>query len=98
MARRPTREIQDRRLPLPLVQAREIFNRDYATVILKGRSIKVARDTRPGTVGDVFDGYIQFLKDTTKSSWREADEGLNSRRHARPQSACAISPPTMDSM
>ena len=29
-------------------QAREIFDRDYAPLILDGRSVKIARDRRPG--------------------------------------------------
>jgi integrase len=62
---------------LSLANAREIFNRDFAHVILRGASIKTAGDTRPGTVGDLFDGYIQHLKDADKSSWREAEKGLN---------------------
>jgi hypothetical protein len=36
-------------------QAREIFKRDYADVIQKGRSIKIARHA-PGTVADLFRG------------------------------------------
>ena len=35
---------------MSLAQAREVFKRDYADVIQKGRSIKIASDTRPGTV------------------------------------------------
>lgn len=62
---------------LSLADAREIFKRDFAQVIQRGASIKTANDTRPGTVGDLFDGYIQHLKDTQKSSWREAEKGLN---------------------
>ena len=34
---------------MPLGQAREVFKRDYADLIQKGRSIKIATDTRPGT-------------------------------------------------
>lgn len=41
---------------MPLADAREIFNRDYSGVILRGRSIKLASDTRPGTVADLFEG------------------------------------------
>ena len=62
---------------LSLADAREIFKRDFAQVIQRGASIKTASDTRPGTVGDLFDGYIQHLKDTQKSSWREAEKGLH---------------------
>lgn len=62
---------------LSLAEAREIFRRDFADVILKGRSIKTAIDARPGTVGDLFEGYVRFLKESDKSSWREAEKGLN---------------------
>ena len=41
----------------PLAAAREIFGRDFSTAINKGTSIKVQGDTRPGTVGDLFEGY-----------------------------------------
>ena len=37
---------------MSLAEARELFERDYADLIQKGRSIKTARDTRTGTVGD----------------------------------------------
>ncbi|MGH6673770.1 MAG: tyrosine-type recombinase/integrase [Xanthobacteraceae bacterium] len=63
--------------PLSLSNAREIFNRDFAQLIARGASIKTASDTRPGTVGDLFDGYIQYLKEADKTSWREAEKGLN---------------------
>jgi hypothetical protein len=63
-----------------LAQAREVFRRGYADLIQKGRSIKIATDTRPGTVADLFEGYIDNLKETGESSWRE---GLEPRcRHA----------------
>ena len=38
---------------MSLSQAREVFNRDFADMIEKGRSIKIAGDTRPGTVADL---------------------------------------------
>src|SRR5215471_956521 len=38
---------------MSLSGAREIFKRDYALLIQKGRSVKVASDTRPGTVADL---------------------------------------------
>src|ERR1700730_6109439 len=47
---------------MPLSEAREVFKRDFAEVIQKGRSIKVARDTRPGTVADLFEGYVDHLQ------------------------------------
>jgi integrase len=62
---------------MSLSEAREIFKRDFSGVILKGRSIKVAGDTRPGTVADLFEGYVAHLKDAGKPSWGEAEKGLN---------------------
>ena len=41
------------------------------------RSIKIAGDARPGTVADLFEGYVKHLKDAGKSSWPEAEKGLN---------------------
>ena len=60
-----------------LAQAREIFKRDFADVIQKGRSIKIATDARPGTVADLFEGYVASLKAAGKPSWKEAEKGLN---------------------
>ena len=62
---------------MPLTGAREIFKRDYADVIQRGSSIKIAGDTRPGTVADLFEGYVAHLKDEGKPSWSEAEKGLN---------------------
>lgn len=61
---------------MPLADAREVFQRDYAGAIQKGRSIKVAGDTRPGTVGDLFEAYVEHLRESGKSSWKEADKGM----------------------
>src|SRR6201996_7136275 len=60
-----------------LAEAREVFKRDYADVIQRGSSIKIAGDTRPGTVADLFEGYVAYLKAAGKSSWLEAEKGLN---------------------
>jgi hypothetical protein len=62
---------------MSLAQAREIYMRDFADVIQKGRSIKIAIDTRPGTVADLFEGYVAALKDADKTSWKETEKGLN---------------------
>lgn len=62
---------------MPLNKAREIFNRDFAELIQKGRSIKIAGDTRPGTVADLFEAYVAYLKEGGKPSWKEAEKGLN---------------------
>ncbi len=62
---------------MPLSKAREVFNRDFADMIQRGRSIKVAGDTRPGTVADLFEAYVQYLKEASKPSWKEAEKGLN---------------------
>jgi hypothetical protein len=47
---------------MSLAQAREVFKRDFSDAIQKGRSIKISADTRPGTVGDLFEGYVASLK------------------------------------
>lgn len=60
-----------------LAQAREVFKRDYADAIQKGRSIKIAGDTRPGTVADLFEAYIAWLREGGKPSANEAEKGLN---------------------
>lgn len=62
---------------MSLAQAREIFQRDFADMIQKGRSIKIAGDTRPGTVADLFEAYVKSLKDADKPSWKETEKGLN---------------------
>lgn len=62
---------------MTLSKAREVFNRDFAERIQKGRSIKIAGDTRSGTVADLFDAYVAYLKDGGKPSWKEAEKGLN---------------------
>jgi integrase len=60
-----------------LAQAREIFRRDYADAIQKGRSIKIVGDTRPGTVADLFEAYVAWLRDGGKPSADDAEKGLN---------------------
>jgi integrase len=62
---------------MSLSEAREIFDRDYAPLILDGRSVKVARDTRPGTVSDLFAGYVAHLKSENKPSWSDVEQQLN---------------------
>ena len=61
---------------MPLTEARAVFRRDFAEVIQKGSSIKIAGDTRPGTVADLFDAYVASLKAAGKSSWPDAEKGL----------------------
>ena len=55
---------------MSLAEAREIFKRDFADMIQRGRSIKIAGDTRPGTVADLFEAYVQYLKDVRNRSRR----------------------------
>jgi len=62
---------------MSLAEAREVFKRDFAVMIQRGRSIKIAGDTRPGTVSDLFEAYVQYLKDAGKRSWKETEKGLN---------------------
>jgi integrase len=61
---------------MSLSKAREVFTRDFADTIQKGRSIKIAGDTRPGTVADLFEAYVADLKASGKPSWKEAEKGL----------------------
>jgi hypothetical protein len=60
-----------------LAQARNILKRDCADVTQKGRSIEIATDTRPGTVADLFVGYVASLKAAGKSSPKETENGVN---------------------
>lgn len=62
---------------MSLATAREVFKRDYADAIQKGRSIKIAGDTRPGTLADLFEAYVAALKAAGKPSWKETEKGLN---------------------
>lgn len=62
---------------MSLADAREVFTRDFSAAINKGASIKVQGDTRPGTVGDLFEGYADWLRDSGKMSHKEARKGLN---------------------
>lgn len=62
---------------MSLGTAREIFKRDFANMIQRGRSIKLTGDTRPGTVADLFEAYVGHLKSNEKSSWKETEKGLN---------------------
>lgn len=62
---------------MSLSQARELYERDFADSIQKGRSIKVLGDARAGTVGDLFEAYIAHLKSSGKTSWKETEKGLN---------------------
>lgn len=61
---------------LSLADAREIYQRDFSAAINKGSSIKVQGDTRPGTVGDLFTAYADWLRDSGKMSHKEARKGL----------------------
>src|ERR1700730_15864568 len=56
--------------------AREIFQRDFSESILKRRSIKVVSDARPGTVADLFEGYVQSLNAAGKPSWSDVEQTL----------------------
>src|SRR5579862_8935649 len=60
-----------------LADARTIFQRDFAERILKRKTIKLAGDTRPGTVADLFEAYVQYLKDAGKPSWDDVERRLN---------------------
>ena len=62
---------------MSLSKAREVFKRDFADMIQRGRSIKIAGDTPPGTVADLFEAYVAYLREAGKPSWREVEQGLN---------------------
>jgi len=62
---------------MSLIEARQVFDRDFAQVIAKGKSIRLAHDVRPGTVGDLFDGYVADLRSRGKISWKETKKGLD---------------------
>lgn len=62
---------------MSLADAREVFTRDFSATINKGASIKAQGDTRPGTVGDLFEAYCDWLRDSGKASHKEARKGLN---------------------
>src|SRR5205823_4006059 len=62
---------------MPLARARKLFERDFSQLILNKLSIKAADDTRPGTLADLFDGYIAHLRSADKSSWPQVKRTLN---------------------
>jgi integrase len=62
---------------LSLADARAIFQRDFADIILKRRSIKIAADARPGTVADLFEAYVKSLRDDNKPSWSNIEYCLD---------------------
>jgi integrase len=62
---------------MSLAAAREIFGRDYAQLILKGRSVKAARDVRAGSLTDLLEAYIEHLKSEGKSSWSDYEQQLD---------------------
>ena len=78
MAGRQTHQEEDRRLSLDVART---GLRDLQARLCRrhseGRSIKIAIDTRPGTVADLFEGYVAALKDANKTSWKETEKGLN---------------------
>ncbi|MGH6779379.1 MAG: tyrosine-type recombinase/integrase [Bradyrhizobium sp.] len=62
---------------MSLAEARAIFSRDYAQLILKGRSVKAARDVRAGSLADLFSAYVEHLKSEEKSSWPDYEQQLD---------------------
>lgn len=61
---------------MSLAEAREVFQRDFSGVILKGGSVKLAHDTRPGSVEDLFTAYVEHLRSTAKPSWPDVQASL----------------------
>lgn len=91
---------------LSLADARLVFKRDFADVIQKGASIKTASDTRPGTVADLFEAYVESLKAAGKSSWDNVEyvlgklaDGIGRNRPARevtPEEVVAVLRPVYE--
>lgn len=70
-------------------QAREIFTRHFADMIQKAHSIKIADDTRPGTVADLFEGLPRVAQGSWKTVLEEGRKGVErDRRFARSQPPC----------
>lgn len=61
---------------MSLGQAREVFDRDFAPVIQRGGNIRLAADTRSGTVAELFEAYVGHLQEAGKVSWRDAEKSL----------------------
>ena len=82
---------------MSLSEAREIFKRDFAEVILKGKSIKIAGDARPGTVADLFEAYVaESQSSRTNPPGQRQKQASKGRRRPRTQPARhAISLPMM---
>jgi len=69
---------------MSLAQAREIFKRDFADVIQKGRSIKIATETRPGTVADLLlRGVAQVRRQAVLEGDREGSKIANTLGRGR---------------
>lgn len=67
---------------MTLKEARERFARDYAGAIQAGASIKLQAADKPGTVGDLFAGYLAHLEAAGKPSAVEVRKGLDKAAEA----------------
>ena len=61
---------------MSLAEAREVFKRDFADIIQKRASIKMAGDTRAATIADLFEAYVASLRAASKVSWRDIEKNL----------------------
>jgi integrase len=77
---------------LSLDEARDVFKRDFAKDIQSGRNIKFTRESRPGTVGELFEAYVEALKRADKPSWEDIEKCLKRVSNAlgRNRPACEI--------
>jgi hypothetical protein len=62
---------------ITLADARKRFSKDFADAIQARESIKLAESAKPGTVTDLFDGYVAHLKGKGKASWVDAKPSLD---------------------
>lgn len=75
---------------LTLAEARKRFEAEYAEVIETKQDIRIAQASFPGTLRDLFNGYLNHLEATGKRSYKEAKynlehvlQHLDGRMHAR---------------
>lgn len=62
---------------MTLADARARFLSDYAVTIQAGANIKLAASDKPGSIGDLFNGYVSHLEAAGKTSAKDVLKGLN---------------------
>lgn len=62
---------------LTLAEARKRYEAEYANVIETRQDIRITQATMPGTLADLFHGYVGYLKANNKRSVKEVEYNLN---------------------